>query len=289
MAVKAVNRGRTRHILCLPWVFPGSSLGCLSGGLAILTRNSVLEWTFLSGQAKLPVWIARSRRHRQNSSEKGGNMSGAPGLTRQSQSALKAKLHHSGHSQFPIYFHSETDRPRASAYSGKILRGGMSKSNVHSIVITSTVRTKEEQAEVVLFNTEHKKNIRYATAGRSVQAVAKKGIALGKTRNEIVAGMIGQIDQVGFDHVTKQAPGSGLNTIDISATYLNSSKDPESYDRFVQGLKDAVASFEVSRFGWPEGPVGAGRLFNDKGCPHGEIRQPATGNGIVNPGLGHVA
>jgi hypothetical protein len=45
-----------------------------------------------------------------------------------------------------------------------------------------------------------------------------------------------------------------------------------------------VLSYQISRFGWPEGPVGNGRCFNDEGCLHVEITQPVLYDTNAKPG-----
>lgn len=202
----------------------------------------------------------------------------------QASCALKKGSHHAPHLQYHIHYADQQDRQHVSSHSEGLLRMIMQKANVHSILINSTVRTQRQQAEAMLHNLKSKVNVRYASAGRSVNAIAAKDIAAGKSHDQIIADMLKQIDKVGFVNVTKHSVKSGLNTIDISGHYLKVGLDKNAYDRFVKALKDAVLSYQISRFGWPEGPVGNGRCFNDEGCLHVEITQPVLYDTNAKPG-----
>ena len=202
----------------------------------------------------------------------------------QGNSALKGGNPHRSHAQYHIYFAHPEDRHHVSAQSEAVLRHVMMKSAVHSILITSTVRDAREQAKAMLDNIEKGKNVRYGAAGKGVQNVAKKDLADNKSHDEILKDMINKIDKVGLEHVTKHAAKSGLNTIDISPRYLRTSKDPKSYDRLINGLKNAVRASEISRLGWPEGPKSSGHLFNDEGAIHVEISQSTVYDINEKPG-----
>jgi len=104
------------------------------------------------------------------------------------------------------------------------------------------------------------------------------------SHDEVLKDMVNKINKVGLEKVTRHAATSGFNTIDISPRYLKTSKDPKSYERLIDGLKNAVGAAEISRLGWPEGPKGGGSLFNDKGAIHVEIRQSVTYDVNENPG-----
>lgn len=207
----------------------------------------------------------------------------------QAVSALKAGSNHKPHSQYHIHYAHSEDRQHVSVYSERVLRTIMQKAGVHSIIITSTVRTEREQAETMLHNLQTGVNVRYARAGRSVNAVAMQDFTAGKSHDQIIADMLKQINKVGFAHVTKHGVTSGLNTLDISGHYLKTGSNSGDYGRFVDALKNAVISNQISRFGWPEGPVGNGRCFNDKGCLHVEIAQPVLYDANAKPGPTTVA
>ena len=190
------------------------------------------------------------------------------------------------HQQFHVYFaNPQRDKKYVSNYSYSLLVAIAERAKVPSLLITSTVRNAQEQAEDMFKNL--KKPMHYRAPGRSVLAVARADLKAGKSRTETIADMVRQIDAKGLASVTRHAYQQGMNTVDLSIKHFGKFDDELwAYSRVVHALVDAVRTGEVSGFGWPEaglfgwptGKYGRGRLFSDAACLHVEIPQPWIGD-----------
>ena len=114
-------------------------------------------------------------------------------------------------SAYIINFAQASFRTRVSAYSLSIIRMSMVEAGIHSLTITSTARTPQEQVSAMYYNLKHKNYCRYAPAGRAVESLYPDKEA-----------MLKEVYRQGPGRVSKHcADFNKLNVIDISPSSVS--------------------------------------------------------------------
>ena len=118
------------------------------------------------------------------------------------------------------------DSANVSAYSRKVLEDILKKSGVVQITITSTARSVQDQARIMYENIEqygvnHQKKL-YASAGDSVVDEYALLKSQGKSKAEIISGLILKITSVGPGNVSRHVGNlSKMNVVDIAPSSIN--------------------------------------------------------------------
>ena len=114
-------------------------------------------------------------------------------------------------SAYIINFAQASFRTRVSAYSLSIIRMSMVEAGIHSLTITSTARTPQEQVSAMYYNLKHKKYCKYAPAGQAVESLYPDKEA-----------MLKEVYRQGPGRVSKHcADFNKLNVIDISPSSVS--------------------------------------------------------------------
>ena len=114
-------------------------------------------------------------------------------------------------STYIINFAQASFVTRVSAYSLAVIRMSMAEAGIHSLTITSTARTPQEQVSAMYYNLKHKKYCRYAPAGRAVESLYPDKEA-----------MLKEVYRQGPGRVSKHcADFNKLNVIDISPSSVS--------------------------------------------------------------------
>lgn len=115
-----------------------------------------------------------------------------------------------------------------------------------SVTVTSTQRPPRAQAEAMLTNIEHNRNIRYKWAGQQVIDIARRMRSTKEPREDIIAAMTAKIEQLAEQnmrvskHCVSDAEYEECNVIDVSYRDM-----PE--DKQVPFLAQMVAKPEVAK------------------------------------------
>lgn len=115
-----------------------------------------------------------------------------------------------------------------------------------SVTVTSTQRPPRAQAEAMLGNIEHNRNIRYKWAGQQVIDIARRMHSTKEPREDIIAAMTAKIEQLAEQnmrvskHCVSDAEYEECNVIDVSYQDM-----PE--DKQVPFLAQMVAKPEVAK------------------------------------------
>ena len=115
-----------------------------------------------------------------------------------------------------------------------------------SVTVTSTQRPPRAQAEAMLGNIEHNRNIRYKWAGQQVIDIARRMRSTKEPREDIIAAMTAKIEQLAEQnmrvskHCVSDAEYEECNVIDVSYRDM-----PE--DKQVPFLAQMVAKPEVAK------------------------------------------
>lgn len=114
-------------------------------------------------------------------------------------------------SAYIINFAQASFRTRVSAYSLSIIRMSMVEAGIHSLTITSTARTPQEQVNAMYYNLKHKNYCKYAPAGQAVESLYPDKEA-----------MLKEVYRQGPGRVSKHcADFNKLNVIDISPSSVS--------------------------------------------------------------------
>ena len=114
-------------------------------------------------------------------------------------------------SAYIINFAQASFRTRVSAYSLSIIRMSMVEAGIHSLTITSTARTPQEQVSAMYYNLKHKNYCKYALAGQAVESLYPDKEA-----------MLKEVYRQGPGRVSKHcADFNKLNVIDISPSSVS--------------------------------------------------------------------
>lgn len=114
-------------------------------------------------------------------------------------------------SAYIINFAQASFRTRVSAYSLSIIRMSMVEAGIHSLTITSTARTPQEQVSAMYYNLKHKNYCKYAPAGQAVESLYPDKEA-----------MLKEVYRQGPGRVSKHcADFNKLNVIDISPSSVS--------------------------------------------------------------------
>lgn len=115
-----------------------------------------------------------------------------------------------------------------------------------SVTVTSTQRPPRAQAEAMLTNIEHNRNIRHKWAGQQVIDIARRMRSTKEPREDIIAAMTAKIEQLAEQnmrvskHCVSDAEYEECNVIDVSYRDM-----PE--DKQVPFLAQMVAKPEVAK------------------------------------------
>ena len=71
---------------------------------------------------------------------------------------------------YVVNFANPISAQRVSLYSISVIKISMAKAGVHSVIITSTARTPEEQVNAMYYNLKNKNRCKYAAPGLAVQS-----------------------------------------------------------------------------------------------------------------------
>lgn len=129
-----------------------------------------------------------------------------------------------------ISFGPNANRGVVSQYTINMLSDIMRQSNNPNIVITSTLRTPEDQARAMYNNivsrgVQYNLNL-YSANGDRVVNVAAQGRRQGLTRDEIIAAMAREIRRIGPGRVSRHAGDPNvINVLDISPHSIRNRQD----------------------------------------------------------------
>jgi len=189
----------------------------------------------------------------------------------------------------------DRDRKYVSSFSMLTLKDLMKRAHVNSILITSTYRSEEEQARVMLSNLKPGPGSMYAGPGRQVEQVGKRyaeerqtiqdGIAHGfdpnrplprltETREQVECKMALQIHALerhkGVGCVSRhQQNPSVINVIDVDPMHL------APPNKLIAFIKELTKSASIQRIGLPGGvtPFSRKHFTESVRCLHVEILQ----------------
>jgi hypothetical protein len=163
------------------------------------------------------------------------------------------------------------DERRVSMFTKNFLKRIALSSGIKALVITSTTRSAAEQAEAMYKKVARGKYDRYAQAGRSVQTVAKAGIARREKPRVVIDRMIVEIEKVGFHNVSQYAGVIGLNVVDVAPSPMSLVQRT----LFCKAVRNSFGS-PVYKCGHPNGPERPRDRyeFRDHDCFHLAIMQP---------------
>ena len=125
-----------------------------------------------------------------------------------------------------INFAKPHDTTKVSAYSKQVLADIMKAAGVSQITITSTTRTAQDQAHIMVENLErhgvaHQKRL-YGQPGDSVIDHYTNLKSKGVSRTEIISGLTSKISSIGPQRVSGHAGDPAkINVIDIAPSSIN--------------------------------------------------------------------
>ncbi|AUW04805.1 hypothetical protein [Vibrio campbellii] len=161
-----------------------------------------------------------------------------------------------------IYLNSGRDSVRVSDYSKKVLRDIMASVGLKKIMITSTARTANDQARIMLGNiekygVEHQKKL-YGRYGDQIIDFYSTLKSSGKSRPEILNRMASKVNEIGPRKVSRHAGDySKLNVIDIGPSIIpiplrenfeNAVRADSRVAKFLVPPKDPAYHLEIPQY-----------------------------------------
>lgn len=130
-------------------------------------------------------------------------------------------------------------REALSAFAQGVLTGAAERSGIERIIITSTIRTPEAQAEAMYNNIASGRYIRYKKAGQQVTDLCVKMLGKQASRAETIAQMTALIEKLSENgervsrHCVSREEYAKRNIVDISKSQV--------YDKAIRLIKELAS------------------------------------------------